>query len=132
MPTNEAPHERLQELVPLLIDVQRQLDQDLSLESLAQQCGYSPFHFHRVFSREVGETPKQYVDRLRLERAAYKLAITGERILEVALSVGFKNHESFSRAFSGVSLDNAGMRDSADQPPIPGDAHFSPLYPARN
>ena len=66
---------------------------------MARQYGYSPFHFHRFFSNAVGETPKQHVDRLRLERAAYKLAITGETVLEIALSVGFKNHETFSRAF---------------------------------
>jgi AraC family transcriptional regulator len=51
------------------------------------------------FSNAVGETPKRHVDRLRLERAAYKLAITEESVLEIALDVGFKNHETFSRAF---------------------------------
>jgi AraC family transcriptional regulator len=86
-------------MIPLLIDVQGNLDGELDLESLARQYGYSPFHFHRFFSSTVGETPKQHVHRLRLERAAYKLAITGESVLEVALSVGFKNHETFSRAF---------------------------------
>ncbi|HEV8378298.1 MAG TPA: AraC family transcriptional regulator [Tepidisphaeraceae bacterium] len=79
--------------------MQQHLDHDLSLESLARQYGYSPFHFHRFFSKTVGETPKQHIDRLRLERAAYKLAITRETILDIALSVGFKNHETFSRAF---------------------------------
>jgi AraC family transcriptional regulator len=99
MPADKASHDRIQELIPLLIDVERNLDHEMTLESLARQCGYSPFHFHRFFSGEVGETPKQYVHRLRLERAAYKLAITGETILQIALSVGFKNHETLSRAF---------------------------------
>jgi AraC family transcriptional regulator len=89
----------MRELTPLLIDVQSSLDQALSLRSMAQRFGCSPFHFHRYFSKTVGETPKQHVDRLRLERAAYKLAITAERVLDIALSVGFKNHETFSRAF---------------------------------
>ncbi len=99
MPIDDASNEAMQELVPLLIDVQSNLDRQMGLDSLARQCGYSPFHFHRFFSNAVGETPKQYVDRLRLERAAYKLAITGETVLEIALAVGFKNHETFSRAF---------------------------------
>jgi AraC family transcriptional regulator len=89
----------MRDVTPLLIDVQHHLDADINLEALARQFGYSPFHFHRVFSKTVGETPKQHVDRLRLERAAYKLAITDESILDIALSVGFKNHETFSRAF---------------------------------
>jgi len=52
-----------------------------------------------MFSHAMGETPKQYVDRLRLEKAAYKLQITDEPIFDVCLSVGFKNHETFTRAF---------------------------------
>jgi AraC family transcriptional regulator len=89
----------MREVIPLLIDVQSRLDEDIRLEQLARRSGYSPFHFHRFFTRTVGETPKRHVDRLRLERAAYKLAITAEPVLEVALSVGFKSHETFSRGF---------------------------------
>jgi AraC family transcriptional regulator len=89
----------IQDVLPLLIDVQHHLDGEISLRSLARQYGYSPFHFHRFFTNAVGETPKQHIDRLRLERAAYKLAITAESVLEIALSVGFKNHETLSRAF---------------------------------
>ena len=99
MSSGEPTQARIQDVIPLLIDVQSNLDRDISLETLARQYGYSPFHFHRFFSHAVGETPKQHVDRLRLERAAYKLAITSETVLEIALSVGFKNHETFSRAF---------------------------------
>jgi AraC family transcriptional regulator len=99
MPTNDSAKDPIQVLIPLLIDVQNHLDREISLESMARQYGYSPFHFHRFFSNVVGETPKQHVDRLRLERAAYKLAITGESVLEIALSVGFNNHETFSRVF---------------------------------
>lgn len=94
-----AKHSSINELIPLLMDLQVNLDGDVSLESLARQYGYSPFHFHRFFSNVIGETPKRHVERLRLERAAYKLAITGESVLSVALSVGFRSHETFSRAF---------------------------------
>jgi AraC family transcriptional regulator len=86
-------------MIPLLIEVQQNLDRDLDLRSLARKFGYSPFHFQRMFSDAVGETPKRYVERLRLEKAAYKLQITGESIFDVCLSVGFKNHETFTRAF---------------------------------
>ena len=96
---NARSHDPMRDVIPLLIDVQSNLDGSINLRSLARRFGYSPFHFHRFFSTAVGETPKQHVDRLRLERAAYKLAITRDSVLQVALSVGFKNHETFSRAF---------------------------------
>ena len=99
MTIDERSKDPIGDVIPLLIDVQSNLDREINLGSLARQYGYSPFHFHRFFSSTVGETPKQHVDRLRLERAAYKLAITDETVLEIALAVGFKNHETFSRAF---------------------------------
>jgi AraC family transcriptional regulator len=98
--SNEVPSRHpLQEVIPLLLNVEHQLDGELGLKALARQYGYSPYHFHRFFSHAVGETPKQHVHRLRLERAAYKLAITNDSVLDIALAVGFKNHETFSRAF---------------------------------
>lgn len=89
----------VQGLIPLLIDLQSNLDRANGLADLARQFGCSPFHFHRYFSNAVGETPKQHVDRLRLERAAYALTISEDAVLDIALSVGFKTHETFSRAF---------------------------------
>lgn len=81
------------------IEVQENLDRKTELATLSQRSGYSPFHFHRVFSKTIGERPKQYVLRLRLERAAYLLAVTDDRVLAIALSVGFSGPETFSRGF---------------------------------
>lgn len=83
----------------LLIDVQTSPERDTRLETLAAEHGVSPFHFHRTFTATLGETPRRYVDRVRLERAAYRLAVTRDRVIDIALSVGFENHETFSRAF---------------------------------
>ncbi|MEO8314592.1 MAG: helix-turn-helix domain-containing protein [Pseudomonadota bacterium] len=89
----------IESVLPLLIDLQQNLRDDVSLETLARDVGYSPFHFHRLFTAAVGETPQKHVARLRLERAAYKLAITEDGVLDIGLAVGFNSHETFSRAF---------------------------------
>lgn len=89
----------LREITPLLIGVQSNPERDVSLASLAAEHGYSPSHFHRVFTDVVGETPKAHVERVRLERAAYRLAVTRESILDIAISIGFRSHETFTRAF---------------------------------
>lgn len=86
-------------LLPILIHIQANLDDDLSLEQVAQVAQLSPFHFHRQFQTAVGETLKQYTQRLRLERAAYQLKIRAASVLEIALGCGFQTHETFSRAF---------------------------------
>src|SRR5687767_1738622 len=89
----------IERLLPVLVHIQANLDQDLSLEVLAKRVRLSPFHFHRLFRSAVGETLKQYTQRLRLERAASRLIIHDSTILDVALDSGFQSHETFSREF---------------------------------
>ncbi len=88
-----------QALLSTLLYIQTHLEQDLSLEALAERAGFSAFHFHRLFRENIGEAVKEYVRRLRLERGAYRLKISDETILRIALEAGFKTHESFTRAF---------------------------------
>ena len=89
----------LSQIAPLLAEVKDNLDQDHTLAAMAKAFGASPFQFHRQFSSAVGETPRQHVERLRLERAAYLLAVTEARVVDIALAVGFDSHEAFTRAF---------------------------------
>ncbi len=85
--------------VTALTHIQTHLDGDLSLERLARKVNLSPFYFQRQFQAAIGESPKQYTNRLRLERAAYHLKIREASILDIAISSGFHSHETFSRAF---------------------------------
>lgn len=75
------------------------LDEPLSLDTLACVSGLSPHHFHRLFRAAFGETPTAYVERLRLERAAWRLQLHSDSILAIAIDCGFNDHETFSRAF---------------------------------
>jgi AraC family transcriptional regulator len=75
------------------------LDEALDLETLAREASLSPFHFHRVFRGMVGETPTELARRLRLERAAWRLARTDRAVTEIALEAGYETHEAFTRAF---------------------------------
>jgi AraC family transcriptional regulator len=88
------------ELLSLLRHVRGRLDDDLSLDALAAKSGWSPFHLHRTFRQFVGETPKAYTLRLRLDRAAARLTTTGDRVVDVALDSGFASQEVFTRAFT--------------------------------
>ena len=85
-----------------LVYIQRHLDDHLELEELASVAAFSRFHFHRIFSGLVGESLKEYVRRLRLERAAQALKRTGSSIADLALAAGFETHESFTRAFGAM------------------------------
>ena len=84
------------------------LSEDLSLEKISYQANYSPFHFQRIFSDYVGETPKQYIIRLRLERSAHYLKLFPDLpISDLAENSGFASLSTFSRAFKSYFGLNA-------------------------
>lgn len=88
-----------QALLAVLLYIQTHLEEDLNLALLANQAGFSAYHFHRIFREAIGEPVKEYVRRLRLEKAAYRLKVSDEAILKIAFEAGFRTHESFTRAF---------------------------------
>lgn len=79
--------------------IQANLDGDLSLNALAAVASCSLPYFARRFAHMMAETPKQYTSRLRLERAALRLVLLEDSVLNIALDCGFSCHETFSRAF---------------------------------
>ena len=87
------------DILHLLRQLRRRHGDNVSLEALARRSGWSPFHLHRAFRRVVRETPKRYTQRVRLERAAARLAATRDSVLRVAIGAGFASHEVFTRAF---------------------------------
>lgn len=85
----------------VLDHVDAHLSDKLDLASLARVAHVSDWHFHRVFHAFIGETPSDWVRRRRLEVAAMRL-LTQRRapILRIALEVGFRSGEVFTRAFA--------------------------------
>lgn len=83
------------------------LDEPLGLKEIAEIAHFSPYHFHRIFTFMVGETPMGYIQRLRLEKAAWKIQKESwVPIAEVAACCGFGSASFFSRSFKkqfGVS-----------------------------
>lgn len=71
---------------------------DLRLAAVA--AGYSPYHYHRLFKELFGETPWEYVSRLRFEEAKRLLCLSSLTVSDVCLEVGYGSLASFSAAFS--------------------------------
>ena len=80
--------------------IERNLDQSLTLATLAEVAHFSPYHFHRIFGAMVGETLGHFVQRLRVERAAAMLVVNpGSSVTAVALDCGFSSSATFARVF---------------------------------
>lgn len=70
------------------------------MEALSRTANFSKFHFHRQFAAYVGVPVARYIQRLRLRRAAHRLAASETRtIIDAAFDAGFDSPEAFSRAF---------------------------------
>ncbi len=79
--------------------IEENLQEPITLEELASIACFSPFHYHRVFQAMVGEPVMVYVRRRKLTFAAERLYFSDDKVIDIALDVGFQYHESFNRAF---------------------------------
>jgi AraC-like DNA-binding protein len=73
--------------------------QSPSLNEIAEAAHVSPFHFHRLFSRYVGLSPKHYLQNKQLQVARWLLRATRTPIGMVAQETGFSSHGHFTSTF---------------------------------
>ncbi len=83
-----------------LIDwVEINLDQNLTVERLAEQAHMSPRTFARIFPSETGMSPGRFIEQLRIDRARELLESGAEGLGNVAHESGFGREERLRRAF---------------------------------
>ena len=95
----DQEEEYVKRTLKVLIYIEENIDEGLTLENLAKIACYSPFHFHRIFQAIVGETVHSYVKRLRMQTAAGKLLYTEQPVTAIALDASFETPSAFTRAF---------------------------------
>lgn len=71
----------------------------IHLEEIAKKASLSPFYFTRIFAKETGMTPYQYLISTRISAAKFLLKSTQLSVKEIALSTGFSNETSFCSSF---------------------------------
>src|ERR1700687_5639272 len=82
--------------------IHAKMEDDLSLDEMAQSVGLSTAHFAREFRKSTGERPHRFVRRQRLERAKAMLRAADARVLDVAVACGFKTQQHFAQVFRDV------------------------------
>ena len=79
--------------------IENDADAPCGLEHLAAEARLSRYHFLRLFRAVTGVTPRQFILRTRLRRAAVRLRADDQKIAEVALDCGFGDISHFNRTF---------------------------------
>jgi AraC family transcriptional regulator len=97
------PHYRLKRVLEYIGD---DLAKDLALSELATIAGISPHYFCELFKRTMGCSPHRFVLLKRIDRAKELLRNPALSVLEVGMSVGFRNPSHFAKVFhrfAGIS-----------------------------
>lgn len=71
----------------------------ISLDELAAKAGLSQFHFTRIFTKETGFTPHQYLINTRISAARFMLKSSETSVKDIAFSTGFNSESSFCSTF---------------------------------
>lgn len=79
--------------------IMENLNEELSVEILAEKASMSPRNFARVFLRESGITPAKYIEKLRLETARRRLEETRLSLDEISNECGVGSAEALRRLF---------------------------------
>ena len=74
-------------------------EQNPSLEEIASQLNYSPFHLCRIFRKHSGQSIRQYLNQLRLRVSLEYVTQANTDLTSLAIKMGFASHSHFTEAF---------------------------------
>ncbi len=83
----------------VLLYIEKNSDQELTLEKIAGALNYSKYYLARTFKNQTGMTLHKYIQGRRLREAAGKLEETAQPIVEIALEAGYGSQQAFTQAF---------------------------------
>lgn len=79
--------------------IKNHLEEELSVEDIAEHCHFSKYYFNRCFKEVVGESIYAFIKRLRLERTAFKMTREDDKpITEICNIYGYSS-SNYSTAF---------------------------------
>ncbi|MCR6848277.1 MULTISPECIES: bifunctional transcriptional activator/DNA repair enzyme AdaA [Bacillus] len=79
--------------------IEKDFNELLTLDILAEMCHGSPFHLQRTFKKMTGISPIEYIQQFRIVKAAEHLLQTNQSIKEISTAIGIENPEYFATLF---------------------------------
>lgn len=106
--------------------IENNLDNKLDLETVATALHYSKYHLHRIFTKIVGLTIHEYVQRRQLTEAAKLLVFSKRPIIEIALISGYESQQAFTSIFKAMyKMTPADFRIAEEFYPLQLEIHLS-------
>lgn len=106
--------------------IENNLDNKLDLDTVATALHYSKYHLHRIFTKIVGLTIHEYVQRRQLTEAAKLLVFSKRPIIEIALISGYESQQAFTSIFKAMyKMTPADFRIAEEFYPLQLEIHLS-------
>jgi AraC-like DNA-binding protein len=100
----------------------------VTLPQAATQACLSPFHFNRLFARAFGETPHEFVTRVRMEEAKKLLLAENHSVTDICFDLGYESLGSFSLKFRTITGSSPAEFRRQARVSFGGFASHWPLY----
>lgn len=95
--TDHSPHtELVRNVVEFLVT---HYSERLELQDIANHVGLSPYYLERLFKQETSETPRTYLEKIRVDKAVHLLTTTERTNLEICYEAGFQSTSNFYKIF---------------------------------
>jgi AraC family transcriptional regulator, regulatory protein of adaptative response / methylphosphotriester-DNA alkyltransferase methyltransferase len=117
-----SPHEALVRSV--MVYLAENYKVNLTLEDISSHIGVSPYYLERLFKKETLETPRTYLEKIRIDKAAFLLKSTGLTNLDICYEVGFQSPSNFYRVFRRMKnctpseYRNRVSKEEVDEPAV--------------
>ncbi|MBR6737870.1 MAG: helix-turn-helix transcriptional regulator [Clostridia bacterium] len=79
--------------------VENNLSNISSLNDLCKKFNYSKNYIIRIFNKEFGVSPIQYINNAKIKRASYLLETTSKPVREIAVECGYSDYTYFYKRF---------------------------------
>lgn len=99
-PKNEMEDNRIAKTV---LYIRKHLNETIELETLAKISCLSKDHFIRLFKKKLGNTPLQYINQKKIEKAQLLLITEDISVKEIAFQLAFEDYSYFNRLFKKIT-----------------------------
>ncbi|WP_158734669.1 bifunctional transcriptional activator/DNA repair enzyme AdaA [Alteribacillus sp. YIM 98480] len=79
--------------------IQTHYKENITMQHIARHIGISPYYLGRLFKKIALETPRCYLEKIRINKALQLLKTTNLSIVDICYEAGFQNSSSFYHAF---------------------------------
>ncbi|MEK4057144.1 AraC family transcriptional regulator [Paenibacillus sp. FSL F4-0087] len=98
----DIQYRKLNQIKSAIKHMEKHISEKITLDDLSKVSHLSPVHFSRVFKTVSGFPPMDFLNQMRVQKAAQLLITTDKTIIEIALEVGFNDGNYFSRIFKKI------------------------------